>query len=100
MGLPIWCISVGFFHGENPIYGFVYSPGSSMFFYCDNTNSYLNENRVVIDKSLAVEKETNLLYSSEIAKPVDIIIYKELGTFLAVLEGDSDRSVKTIRRLP
>jgi len=66
MHLPIWCISIGIFTGFNPLYGFVYSPGSDMFFRNDNDHAYLNDIPVTVDQDILLEKETNIFYASEI----------------------------------
>jgi len=68
MHLPIWCVSVGIFRGYTPLYGFVYSPGSSMLFYNDDENSYLNDEIVTVDKNLMVNPETNIFYASEVQR--------------------------------
>jgi len=65
MHLPIWCISIGIFKGFEPLYGFVYSPGSDMLFHTDNENSYLNNNRLIVDKNIPLDSETNIFCSSE-----------------------------------
>jgi fructose-1,6-bisphosphatase/inositol monophosphatase family enzyme len=66
MHLPIWCISIGIFKGFEPLYGFVYSPGSDMLFHTDNDNSYLNNNKLIVDKNIPIDSETNIFCSSEI----------------------------------
>lgn len=66
MHLPIWCISVGIFKGYCPLYGFVFSPGSDLLFYNDDSYSYLNGKRLVSDPEIVIENETNIFYSSEI----------------------------------
>lgn len=68
MHLPIWCVSVGVFEGFRPVYGFVYSPASDLFFHCDGTHSYLNDVPLAVDHDLRVESETNIFYASEIHK--------------------------------
>jgi len=65
MYLPFWCISVAVFQGNKPLYGFVYSPSSDMFFYNDNKHSYLNENIVEVESNLKIDSETNMLAASE-----------------------------------
>lgn len=67
MYLPIWCVSIGIFRGFKPVYGFVYSPGSDMFFYTDDTHSYLNGSRLVVDRNMLIDSETNIFCSSETA---------------------------------
>ena len=37
MHLPIWCVSIGIFRVFEPLYGFVYSPGSYMIFHKDKS---------------------------------------------------------------
>ncbi len=66
MHLPLWCISVGIFHGYEPRYGFVYAPGSDMMFYCDDEHSYLNEREIQSLKNMSVDRETNIFYASEV----------------------------------
>ena len=66
MHLPFWCVSIGVFRGYEPVYGFVYSPASDLFFYNDNVFSYVNNNKVTITKELEIERETNIFYASEI----------------------------------
>ncbi len=66
MYLPIWCVSVGIMDGYDPLYGFVYSPGSSMIFHNDDENSYLNGDVVKVNKKMTIEGETNIFYSTEI----------------------------------
>ncbi len=66
MHLPIWCVSIGIFCGFKPAYGFVYSPGCGMMFHSDDDASYLNGTRLSVDKSIVIDNETNIFYSSEI----------------------------------
>lgn len=66
MYLPIWCVSVGIMEGYRPIYGFVYSPGSSMLFHNDDKNSYLNDDIVKVNRDMTIDCETNIFYSTEI----------------------------------
>ncbi len=66
MHLPIWCVSIGIFLGFKPAYGFVYSPGCGMMFHADNEGSWLNGNRLAIDRNIDIDNETNIFYSSEI----------------------------------
>ena len=68
MGLPIWCISVGFFFGTNPIFGFVYSPSSNMFFYNDDSYSYINNRKVKVLDDVVIDSETNFFFATEIQK--------------------------------
>ena len=68
MRLPIWCVSVGVFKGLSPLYGFVYSPASGLFFYNDDEQAYLNDEPVHSDLDLQVDSETNIFYASEIHK--------------------------------
>jgi len=65
MHLPIWCVSIGVFWGEQPLHGFVYAPAADMFFYNDEKNAYLNNNPISVNKNLTVENETNIFYASE-----------------------------------
>jgi fructose-1,6-bisphosphatase/inositol monophosphatase family enzyme len=66
MYLPIWCVSVGIFRGYEPLYGFVYSPSSSMFFYNDDDQAYLNDIPTVVADSITIDTETNIFYASEL----------------------------------
>jgi len=66
MGLPTWSISVGFFEGYEPRYGFVYSPGCDMFFYNDDQGSYLNGEPVKVDRGMVIDNETNLFVTAEL----------------------------------
>jgi len=72
MGLPIWCISIGIFDGYKPVYGFVYSPASDLFFYNDNDSSYLNEKPVATDPEMKLDSESNIFHSSELKGKIDI----------------------------
>jgi len=72
MGLPIWCISVGIFNGFEPAYGFVYSPASNLFFYNDDTASYLNDTPVHVNNAIEIDHETNIFYSTELKGKIDI----------------------------
>lgn len=65
MYLPIWCISIGIFKGFEPVYGFVYSPGSDMLFYADDNNSYLNGKKLLVDRNLIIDSETNIFCTSK-----------------------------------
>lgn len=66
MLLPTWCVSVGIFHGYKPLYGFVYSPASDLFFYNDEHGSYLNDNKIKVAAHMKIDSESNLFYASEI----------------------------------
>lgn len=66
MGLPTWSISVGFFDGYEPKYGFVYSPGCEMLFHNDDNAAYLNGHPVKVDTGMKVDNETNLFVTAEI----------------------------------
>lgn len=66
MHLPFWCISIGIFSGFSPEYGFVYSPGCGMMFYCDDSSSFLNGEKLNVDRNISIDNETNIFYSSEI----------------------------------
>lgn len=72
MHLPFWCVSLGIFKGYKPLYGFVYSPGSDLYFYNDNENAFCNENIVTIDDNIVIDRETNLFYASEAEKQFDV----------------------------
>jgi fructose-1,6-bisphosphatase/inositol monophosphatase family enzyme len=66
MGLPTWSISVGFFEGYEPRYGFVYSPGCDMLFHNDDLVSYLNGEPVKVDHGMVIDSETNLFVTAEL----------------------------------
>ena len=66
MGLPTWSISIGFFNGFTPVYGFVYSPGCDMFFYNDDRYTYLNGERLHVDPEMIIDNETNIFVTAEI----------------------------------
>lgn len=66
MYLPMWCVSIGIFKGFEPVYGFVYSPGSNMLFHTDDENSYLNGKKLTVDRNLTIDSETNIFCTSEI----------------------------------
>lgn len=65
MYLPVWCISIGVFRGEVPLYGFVYSPGFNMLFYNDDDHAYLNNKIRLVDNGMTIDSETNIFYASE-----------------------------------
>jgi myo-inositol-1(or 4)-monophosphatase len=65
MGLPTWSISVGFFSGYEPRYGFVYSPGCGMLFHNDDGGAYLNGEPVAVDTGMRIDSETNLFVTAE-----------------------------------
>ena len=48
------------------MYGFVYSPGMDMLFYNNSDSSYLNDERMVVEKEVFIDTETNIFYASEI----------------------------------
>jgi myo-inositol-1(or 4)-monophosphatase len=66
MHLPLWCVSIGIFRGIEPLYGFVFSPGSDLLFHTDNECSFLNGIRLISDPDIRIDNETNIFYSSEI----------------------------------
>ena len=66
MFLPFWCVSIGIFSGYTPLYGFIYSPPASMLIYNDNDNSYVNDAVVHVDKTMPIDSETNILFSTEV----------------------------------
>jgi myo-inositol-1(or 4)-monophosphatase len=72
MHLPFWCVSLGIFKGYEPIYGFVFSPGSDLYFFNDNFNAYCNMNIVTIDDNIVIDRETNLFYASEAEKQFNV----------------------------
>ncbi len=97
MYLPIWCVSVGVFMGYEPMYGFVFSPGSNMFFYNDNEFSYLNDRILYVEKIAAIDSETNIFYSTEVYKNIQIDFsgkVRNMGStaFHAVLMADNKRN--------
>jgi myo-inositol-1(or 4)-monophosphatase len=65
MYLPVWCVSIGIFKGETPLYGFVYSPGFNMLFYNDDNHAYLNDSIRLVDVEIPIDRETNIFYASE-----------------------------------
>ena len=97
MGLPEWCVSVGIFSGYIPKYGFVYSPGANMLFYCNNENSFLNGKMITTRSEMSIDRETNLFYASEVRNrrildfPGKI---RNLGStaFHACLTADNERN--------
>lgn len=72
MQLPLWCVSVGVFHGYRPVYGFVYSPGADMLFYNDDTSAYCNGRRIKSEPLCAGDSEANLFYASEVPRIFDL----------------------------
>lgn len=66
MGLPIWCVSLGFFKGYEPMQGFVYAPGSRIFLYNDEKEAYLNNSPVRVLPEMTMDSESNIFHSSEI----------------------------------
>lgn len=73
MGLPTWCISVGFYDGFNPRYGFVYSPLSNLFYYNDDSAAYCNDNPILVDRSMSINSETNMFVTAEIFRSYYIL---------------------------
>jgi 3'(2'), 5'-bisphosphate nucleotidase len=65
MRLPFWCISIGIFKGYQPLYGFVYAPGTNMFFYNDDRNAYLNDEIKLVNKDMSIDTESNIFHASE-----------------------------------
>jgi myo-inositol-1(or 4)-monophosphatase len=65
MGLPFWAVSVGVFRGFTPLYGFVYSPGSSLFYHNDDNNAFLNMKPLQIDSAVATDSQTSILIATE-----------------------------------
>lgn len=97
MYLPIWAVSVGIFKGFTPMYGFVFSPASEMFFYNDDENSYLNGSVLKAKKNMEIESESNLFYASEIQKIFTIEFpgkIRNLGSTAlhACLTADNERN--------
>ncbi len=70
MYLPMWCISIGVFEGYNPLYGFVYSPGSGFLFYNDNDRAYLNGKELEAVYGTRVNTETSFFCASEISNMI------------------------------
>lgn len=66
MYLPEWCVSIGIFKGNVPMYGFVYSPGYNMLFHNDDSGAYLNDNLRRVEKSMSMDTETNIFFASEV----------------------------------
>lgn len=60
MSLPTWCISVGIFSGALPLYGFVFSPCSHLFYHNDDDSSYRNGREIMVDPEMETEQETNI----------------------------------------
>ena len=73
MYLPVWCVSVGIFKGSEPLHGFVYAPGFDMLFYNDETTSYINKRKIMIDPTMKVDTESNVFYASDVGKEIDIV---------------------------
>lgn len=73
MYLPVWCVSIGVFQGEVPLYGFVYSPGFSMLFYNDDDHAYLNDTIRLVDNEMSIDGETNIFYASEAHEQYSIV---------------------------
>ena len=65
MYLPVWCVSIGVFRGDVPLYGFVYSPGFNMLFHNDDEHAYLNGQVRHVNENLPIDRETNIFYASE-----------------------------------
>jgi len=70
MHMPIWCVSLGVFQGNNPLYGFVYAPGMNMFFHNDDNDSYINNRPVHISNDFIIDSESNIFYATEIYKHI------------------------------
>lgn len=66
MGLPTWSISVGFFYGFTPKYGFVYSPSSGLFYHNDDTAAYRNGVPIFTEREMKIDSESNLFVTAEI----------------------------------
>lgn len=66
MGLPTWSISVGFFSGYQPKYGFVYSPTSGLFYHNDDVAAYRNGVPITIESAMKIDSESNLFVTAEI----------------------------------
>ncbi len=66
MGLPTWSISVGFFSGFIPKYGFVYSPSSGLFYYNDDFAAYRNDIPIITERRMEIDSESNLFVTAEI----------------------------------
>lgn len=66
MGLPTWSISVGFFSGFKPKYGFVFSPSSGLFYHNDDSAAYRNGIPITTERSMDIDSESNLFVTAEI----------------------------------
>jgi len=66
MHLPVWSVSVGIFKGYAPLYGFVYAPGFHMFFCNDDSNAYLNDGIMRVNRDIRIDTETNIFIASEV----------------------------------
>ena len=97
MGLPTWCVSLGLFYGCEPAYGFVFSPGSDMFFWNDHLHSYLNGRVLTADRKMPVDSETNIFYASGVEHEFKILFpgkIRNLGSTAlhACLTADNARN--------
>ncbi len=97
MGLPIWCVSLGFFQGYEPRYGFVYAPGSRIFLHNDHEKTYLNDEPVKVLPDMEVDSESNIFHSSEIKGKLEINFpgkVRNLGSTAlhAALIADNERN--------
>jgi myo-inositol-1(or 4)-monophosphatase len=66
MGLPTWSISIGFFFGFEPKYGFVFSPPSNLFYHNDDIAAYRNGLQIAVDPEMNIDSESNLFVTAEI----------------------------------
>lgn len=97
MYLPVWCVSIGIFIGESLLYGFVYSPGFNMLFYNDNEHAYLNDTIRLVNRSIPIDRETNIFYASEAHEDYTIVFpgkVRNLGSTAihACLTIDNERN--------
>lgn len=81
MFLPFWCVSVGLFFEGKPAYGFIYSPESNLFFYNDNDAAYLNDQKLVVDKNIIIDRETNIFYASNYHRRYDFVFPGKIRNF-------------------
>ncbi|MCX7678766.1 MAG: hypothetical protein N2316_06060 [Spirochaetes bacterium] len=66
MGLPTWCISIGFYTDFQPQYGFVYSPVSKLFYHNDDSAAYCNGFPIAVESTMQIDSETNIFVTAEI----------------------------------
>ncbi|MFO7881016.1 MAG: inositol monophosphatase family protein [Kosmotogaceae bacterium] len=50
--LPLYCVSIAFFEGKEPLLGVIYWPGARLLFYAaKNMGAFLNENKITVSKN-------------------------------------------------